>query len=278
MSRTQVEACLISTETSKITLPELMLRLLTDLNNLGRCSVELNKSSTLFLKVVPANRNKSAAVHDFDVPILASNFTSLAALEDLTTRQIVPLIDGVKNVHQISDEVDADPDLVKSCVQNMIFYNVCKVVPAFHLTNVYRVMPGIERLIFNGTLQRECLKTVTKAENDAPSIRDIMVLYGDMQIGITVKNLLARHTTIANKIDEKKFCDFGVMHGLISRVYKYPLYTRYNQTTVKANTTLRWFNGAHHTDDILQRIEPALTIADLDDRIEADHSVVVCWK
>ncbi|GAU95545.1 hypothetical protein RvY_07145-2 [Ramazzottius varieornatus] len=116
----EVEACLISTETSKITLPELMLRLLTDLNNLGRCSVELNKSSTLFLKVVPANRNKSAAVHDFDVPILASNFTSLAALEDLTTRQIVPLIDGVKNVHQISDEVDADPDLVKSCVQNMM--------------------------------------------------------------------------------------------------------------------------------------------------------------
>ena len=80
-----------------------------------------DKSNTLFLKVVPPDRGIGPIVHDYDVPVLVSDAVSHAGLMgDLTTRQIVPLIDRVKNVHQISEEVDADPDLVKSCVQNMM--------------------------------------------------------------------------------------------------------------------------------------------------------------
>ncbi|OQV20760.1 Nitrogen permease regulator 2-like protein [Hypsibius exemplaris] len=272
----EVETAFLSNEASKATLPVLMTKMLTDLNGLGRCSVEINLSNTLFLKVVPPDRGAGPVVHDYDVPVLLSDSSHGGLVGDLTTRQVVPLIDGVKNVHQISEEVDADPDLVKSCIQNLMFYAIVRVVPAFNTANVHRVTPGLQQFVCDPLLQQECIRTVARDSNDLPSLRDLMMLFGDMQIGVTVKSLLSRHSNIASKIDERKLCDFGVIHGFIRRVYKYPLYTRYNQATAKSATAIRMFNGTFHTDEIQQKLD--LTVKDLDERIEQDQLICVCWK
>lgn len=71
--------------------------------------------------MVPPEQNCGTVVHDYDVPVLTANPSSLGALKaDLTTRQIIPLMDGNRNIHQISEAVDADGDLVKSCMQNLM--------------------------------------------------------------------------------------------------------------------------------------------------------------
>lgn len=66
------------------------------------------------------------------------------------------------------------------------------------------------------------------------------------------------------------------MNGLIRRVYKYPIYLRYNHVTARSATVMKWFNGQTHTDEI--KAKHILAPYDLDDKIEADHFICVCWK
>ncbi|XP_055336078.1 GATOR complex protein NPRL2-like [Paramacrobiotus metropolitanus] len=275
----EVETNFLSKPESKRTLPQLMEKLLHELNSLGRCSIAINKSNTLFLKVVPPDRNSDIVVHDYDVPVLVSDMKGLIALEkDLTTKQIVPLIDGTRSVHQISDEVDADGDLVKSCVQNMMFYGVARVVPAFNLSNVYRVTPAIRKFLCDAELCEKCIQFVARDKNDPPGIRDIMTILGDMQHGVAVADWSARHSNIIQKLDQKKLCDFGILQGFIRRMYKYPVNIRFNHISSRSRTIQRFFNGTTHTDEIRTKPESLADQKDLDDKLDADASIRICWK
>ena len=107
--------------------------------------------------------------------------------------------------------------------------------------------------------------------------RDIFQLYCALGPGVTVKDICTRFNPHALKIDERKLIQFGLMKGLIRRLQKYPIKIPGDVTiSVKLQQLYPWFNGRHSYDEICTKT--GLSHQDLEERIEADPSIVVSWK
>lgn len=72
---------------------------------------------------------------------------------DLTTQQVTPFIDGLNHVARIAALSDVDNNLVKACVQNLVYYGVVVMVPLFQYGNVYCTTPRLKLLAQNCELQ-----------------------------------------------------------------------------------------------------------------------------
>lgn len=72
---------------------------------------------------------------------------------DLTTQQVTPFIDGLNHVARISALSDVDNNLVKACVQNLVYYGVVALVPLFQYGNVYCTTPKLKLLAQDVDLQ-----------------------------------------------------------------------------------------------------------------------------
>ena len=89
--------------------------------NAALMSVERN---CLDLKVV-FNRTDPPAVADWDVPVVCVTGSAMAECTkdwDLTSKQIIPHIDGCNHVARVSALADVEIGLVKACVQNLVYH------------------------------------------------------------------------------------------------------------------------------------------------------------
>ena len=55
-------------------------------------------------------------------------------------------------------EADVEMSLVKTCVQNMIYYGIISLIPIFQYSNVYLTTPRLVELAENVALQEECIR------------------------------------------------------------------------------------------------------------------------
>nr|CAD7457340.1 unnamed protein product [Timema tahoe] len=103
-------------------------------------------------------------VLDHQVPVFLED-QGLFQVEqwDLTTNQVLPYIDGFNHVSRIAAEADVDINLVKACVQNLVYYSVVTLIPIFQYSNVYSVTPKIKMLSIDKELQQRCIKFVSKS-------------------------------------------------------------------------------------------------------------------
>lgn len=62
---------------------------------------------------------------------------------------------------------DVHINLVKSCVQNLLYYNVVKLVPAFQYGNSYYLTPEFHARLVHGNeyFKNECLFFVAKNDH-----------------------------------------------------------------------------------------------------------------
>jgi hypothetical protein len=58
------------------------------------------------------------------------------------------------------------------------------------------------------------------AVRQPPALRDIFRMYSSMTYGTTVRDLCVRLNPHPLRIDERKLVQFGLLEGLIRRVYK----------------------------------------------------------
>lgn len=72
---------------------------------------------------------------------------------DLTTQQVTPFIDGLNHVARIAALSDVDNNLVKACVQNLVYYGVVAMVSLFQYGNVYCTTPRLKLLAQDIELQ-----------------------------------------------------------------------------------------------------------------------------
>ena len=144
-------------------------------------------STTIHLKVAKV-QPEPGRVEDYHVPIIISSdvLTNLnIPLWDLTTQQVRQIlfmkiqlygcyivitiilyynlqifkhINGLNHISKIAFEADVELNLVKSCIQNLIYYGIVTLIPIFQYSNVYVTTPKICNLIENTSLQEECLK------------------------------------------------------------------------------------------------------------------------
>lgn len=64
-------------------------------------------------------------VLDHQVPIFLEGREAFRSDQwDLTTQQVLPYIDGFNHVARIAAEADVENNLVKSCVQNLVYVTI----------------------------------------------------------------------------------------------------------------------------------------------------------
>ncbi|XP_055883687.1 GATOR complex protein NPRL2-like isoform X2 [Biomphalaria glabrata] len=249
----------------------------TDLNTEGYCSINMGTSCIVHLKRAAVTRGP-ITVQDHDVPVLIKPRDVVMKHQwDLTTQQILHYVDGVSHVLKIAAEADVELNLVKADLQNLLYYKLLALVPIFQYSNVYTVTRDINTFMEDERLQLECIDFVAKSERALPDYVDIFSLYCSFTHGTTVKDICTRQMNPhIMKVNERKLVLFGVMKGLIRRVHKFPIALKPSAVSSKLQPIVRFLDGKHNFDQICALT--GLSHHELDERCEADESIVVCCK
>jgi len=270
------ESEFLSREKSRGRIPEILELILEELNQLESCTIPINESTKIHLKVVPSHV-EPVYVEGHDVPIInRCHLTTIIGHWDLATQQLLPYMDGFKHVARIAIEADVDINIVKACVQNLCYHGAIKLISVFQYSNVYMPTPGISTLADDEEMQTECIRFVATTPSNPPSFRDIFPLYACLTPGTTVRDLCARHNPHTLGIDERKLIQFGLMTGVIRRLEKYPIKLPNEPGSSRMRHLYRWFNGRHSYDEICTLT--GQSYQELDSKVESDPSIVVCWK
>ncbi|KAB1264701.1 GATOR complex protein NPRL2 [Camelus dromedarius] len=215
----QLESSFVSTEESKQKLVPIMTILLEELNASGRCTLPIDESNTIHLKVIEQRPDPPVA-QEYDVPVFTKDKEDFFNSQwDLTTQQILPYIDGFRHVQKISAEADVELNLVRIAIQNLLYYGVVTLVsilqtskpltqapvpPAtLQYSNVYCPTPKVQDLVDDKSLQEACLSYVTKQGHKRASLRDVFQLYCSLSPGTTVRDLIGRHPQQLQHVDER---------------------------------------------------------------------------
>lgn len=274
LTQIELESGFLSAERSQGLIPQFMEKVLHLLNKYGRCSIPVGESITVHLKVT-VNISEPPPVLDHDVPILIRDRVRPHHEWDLTTQQVLPYIDGFNPTCRIAVEADVEINLVKSCLQNLLHYNIIKIIPVFQYSNMYTVTSDIKKLYSD--LQEQCVLSVAIKGHTLPRLRDIMTLYTSMTHGVTVKDLCCRYNPHGLKIDEKKLIQFGVVKNLIRVLRKYPIVVPSNsEPDPRLRSLYSLFDGLHCLDEICCKV--GIGQSELEERIENDPNVRVCMK
>ncbi|XP_063545935.1 GATOR complex protein NPRL2-like [Cydia strobilella] len=305
-------------------LPTLLAHLLHDLNT-HRKSTLVEGDTVMHLKVVEV-RADPAPVHDHDVPVLVASVgtprpgapgrrpgagravparasPARRAQEqhldsdvpvdvdinddwDLTTRQILPHITGYNHVSKIAADTNVEKTLVKSCIQNLVYYGVVTLIPVIKFTNMYRATPNLSRLFSDKELQKSCLAFITKGSEskEKPTISDVLEMLCALQQGTTLRAVCERHAAGARAaFDVRRLVLYAQLHGLIKCLKRFPVYIRtpcrsagFGRGEALGMGIRRLFTGRHCADEIccLARID----LPTLDQIIEDDPNVAVIWR
>lgn len=262
----EIESSFLSEGSACLKLAPILKQVLTDLNSKGECALTAGPTAT-HLKVVHI-RSDPLPVADHQVPVFVKALPSQQW--DLTTQQVARYIDGFNHVARIASLSDVENNLVKACVQNLVYYGVVALVPLFQYGNVYCTTPKLKSLSHNRDLQEKCLQYVGISRRQVPTLKDVFRVYSAMSRGTTVKDLCLRFSPANMKINERKLVQFGVLEGFIRRVHKYPVVL--NDVTDLQKS----FSGAQSLDEIC--CATGVTTQQLEDQLERDHNVVVLWK
>ncbi|XP_044732907.1 GATOR complex protein NPRL2 isoform X2 [Chrysoperla carnea] len=259
-----------------------MLRqVMDDINSQNMCTLTEGTTIT-HLKVVKV-ADDPPPVLDHLVPIFSPNKDDFVIDQwDLTTHQVYPYIDGFNHVAKIAAEADVENNLVKACVQNLLYYGVVALIPIFQYSNVYTATPKLKNLASNEELQRQCIAYVSKSARTPATLRDIFRMYSSMTYGTTVKDLCIRFNPNSLHINERKLVQFGVLEGFIRRVYKYPIVCGDSSSSESEDnlSTLSQlqgnFIGVSSTDEIC--CTNGISSQQLEDILERDPNIYVIWK
>ncbi|KAG8536371.1 hypothetical protein GDO81_026504 [Engystomops pustulosus] len=116
----ELESGFISNEDSKQRLVPIMSILLEGLNSTGECSLPIDESNTMHLKVIEL-RAAPPTAQEYDVPVFTEDKEEFCHAQwDLTTQQILPYIDGFRHIQKISAEADVELNLVRIAIQNLM--------------------------------------------------------------------------------------------------------------------------------------------------------------
>ncbi|KAM5234557.1 GATOR1 complex protein NPRL2 isoform 2-T2 [Hipposideros larvatus] len=238
----ELESSFVSTEESKQKLVPIMTILLEELNASGRCTLPIDESNTIHLKVIEQRPDPPVA-QEYDVPVFTKDKEDFFNSQwDLTTQQILPYIDGFRHVQKISAEADVELNLVRIAIQNLLYYGVVTLV------------------------------SILQVGHKRASLRDVFQLYCSLSPGTTVRDLIGRHPQQLQRVDERKLIQFGLMKNLIRRLQKYPVRVSREERSHPA----RLYTGCHSYDEIC--CKTGMSYRELDERLENDPNIIICWK
>uniref|UniRef100_A0AAY5JWY7 NPR2 like, GATOR1 complex subunit n=1 Tax=Esox lucius TaxID=8010 RepID=A0AAY5JWY7_ESOLU len=280
----ELESGFISNEESKQKLLPIMSTLLEELNATGASTLPIDESNTINLKLIEQRRDP-LIVQEYDVPVFTHCKDHFIKSQwDLTTQQILAYIDGFRHIQKISAEADVELNLVRIAVQNLLYYGVVTLVSIFQVMkpsdiwNVSATSPNKVTRLFGETVVRSgaglCLTPhpACVSGQKRACLRDVFQLYCGLTPGTTVRDLCSRYSQQLQRVDERRLIQYGLMKSLIRRLQKYPVKVLRDERSRPP----RLYTGCHSYDEIC--CKTGMSYKELDERLENDPNIIVCWK
>nr|CAD7266299.1 unnamed protein product [Timema shepardi] len=197
-------------------------------------------------------------------------------VKKLSEYLVIPFINGFNHVAKIAAEANVENNLVKACIQNLLYYGTVKLIPIFQYSNIYAATPELKNLTEKKAFQKECLEYVSKTSETLASFRDVFVFYCNMTHGTTLRDLCARFNPHFIHIDERKLVQFGLLHKLIRRIHKFPVCVGSSARSSPLPFLHQTFNGQSSYDEICCKM--GISSRQLAEQIEDDPRILVIRK
>ncbi len=208
--------------------------LLEDLNNYCESMIPIDDSNTLNIKLFPTYP-PPPPLYSYHVPLSTVRLDSLTDPNwDLTMLKVLPYIDGINSVKQISLLADADYKLVRKAIEHLLYYGCLLLLDIFSFNASYAPTAELASFVENTDMQDECAKYVAlpsiqgnvKASQSGPvGGFQLMELYLKLRQGQTVKTFYIENVEMMDKIDVRRFITFGVIKGFLYRAHRYAITT-----------------------------------------------------
>lgn len=258
-------------------------------------------STVIPLCVIPLYNDK-ITVHSHQAPVLLDKFYSYDFSQwDLTTLRIYPFMNGYNHIHRISQLSDVALELVIEAVRHLVIFEVALVLPCFQYSNVYRPTPKISMLARSKELQQAAVRKCSRSDIKQARYSDIFRMYAYMTHGATLGELCVRFNPAGLNINERETVLFGLIHGLIRCVQKFPvsvkknLFSHREENDTKINKPVprenkksssllkqtpgisnKIFNGTKSLDEIC--ISTGLSCKQLEEYLARDKHVIVLQR
>ncbi|OWZ02385.1 hypothetical protein PHMEG_00026066 [Phytophthora megakarya] len=214
-------------------------QILRDLTLHGECTIPVDTANIVNLKLFPTLQDP-APVFEYQVPVAIRDLRALlensvlrleltllisrtTAEWDLALQQIVPFIDGVRYMKRISLEADVEIAIVKKCVRQLLYYGCVTLIDIFLHSNIYANTPKIAMIANDPKLQAECAVYISKSGHAPPSFARIFALYCSVQPSLRMSDFCVVYSESLALIDVRRFITFGLIHGFLRRVHRYPI-------------------------------------------------------
>ena len=172
----EMQYSFLSNDDYRPRIQKMLNKIISDLNESKVCTITEEETS-IHLKIVKITDDPQE-VFDHQVPVLKREFENMSLSEcDLTTQQVLPFINGLHHVGKIAMMADVEIALVKSCIENLVYYNVVELLPLFKYSNIYMCTRNLQKLARNQDFAQECLSYVA-LKNDQP----IPTIYNVFQV------------------------------------------------------------------------------------------------
>ncbi|RKP34987.1 nitrogen permease regulator 2-domain-containing protein [Dimargaris cristalligena] len=258
----------------KSRLPAILAQLYLDLNQFNESRVVYPPWFDLNLKLFPTLKNPPY-IYDYEVPVLVSDLAKVINnMWDMTLVNVLERINGVFHLKKIAEQCNIDLELVRSCVQHLLYYECVVLADIFKFTNIYALTADVVDTIWKTVNQEEFVAFVALPEAKPPTFHDAIRLYFDLKPGLTVARWLEKSGIASANIDIRRFLIFGQVKKLIYRIHKYPV-SLHPSACFPSNVS-RLFNGRYHLDAICTQLNASE--AEMEEYCGKDPNLHIIYK
>ncbi|KAG5362455.1 Nitrogen permease regulator 2-like protein [Yarrowia sp. C11] len=152
----EIQSKLLSARPDIVFIDNIIQQLFQDLNNYSECLVAINDSNAINIKLFPIFPSPPDLRASY-VPIATVRLEQMVDENwDPTMEKIVPFINGINSIRRIADLADADYNLTKDCIQQLMYYRCIIIVDLFQFSNIYAPTSDIGDFIEDADMGREC--------------------------------------------------------------------------------------------------------------------------
>ncbi|ODQ58496.1 hypothetical protein WICANDRAFT_33631, partial [Wickerhamomyces anomalus NRRL Y-366-8] len=134
----------------------LIQQIYQDLNNYSECLIPIDSGNSVDIKLFPL-LPPPPRLNQEDVPISTVHLESMVDVNwDPTMLKILPFINGINSIKKISVLANSDYNIVKQCIQHLIYYKCIIIIDIFQFSNIYAPTSDIVLFLKDSHMATEC--------------------------------------------------------------------------------------------------------------------------
>ncbi|EGZ26380.1 hypothetical protein PHYSODRAFT_297677 [Phytophthora sojae] len=189
-------------------LGSILPQILRDLTLHGECTIPVDTANIINLKLLPTLQDP-APVFEYQAPV---------AIRDLRA-----LLENSGALFEHVEDLCAAADCAVHRRRPLLYYGCVTLIDIFLHSNIYTNTPKIAVLANDTKLQAECAVYIAKSGHAPPSFARIFALYCSVQPSLRMSDFCVVYSESLSLIDVRRFITFGLIHGFLRRVHRYPI-------------------------------------------------------